>query len=341
MKTNSKIAFGVLMGLVVGMVIGICIPDVNVSEGMGKGDIAKVSKYNKSMVSPAVSAFQEKMLNNPEELQKTAASLAVLNMRMDEFDKLVDIAVEAASSNDDLVESVEKLMNIKKLSLNAKNAGEEAVRSFSSVIDGENKGSANDYEQASQNLALAYMLVDRQTNVGKQFVTDVDTFLKGKDIDEYYALAVARDLWAGYCAGEAVLNNDKEELAYWQKKSDLISGEALGQRTKILENIPDQDIAVCEDLNLMVLCCRENLGMKTVIGNRENMGLMTVIGNRENLGIKTVLGQVEALGANPEMGFESLTGDISAENLIGNVVTGAVAEADLGLMEALGNNTRF
>ena len=67
------------------------------------------------------------------------------------------------------------------------------------------------------------MMVDRQISVGKQYVCDVDAFLRGKDVEDYKELALARDLWAGYCAGEARLTNDDEELAYWSKQQNLLT----------------------------------------------------------------------------------------------------------------------
>lgn len=164
-------------------------------------------------------------MNDPEELQKTTASLAILTSRMAEFNELVSIAALVSEGNEELASSLENLQKVKSLAENARTNGVEALDALNSIADG--KKPATDYEQATQNLALTYMLVDRQICIGKQYVCDVDAFLRDKNVEDYKELALARDLWAGYCAGEAVLNGDSEELEYWNKQESLISSDAL------------------------------------------------------------------------------------------------------------------
>ena len=227
MKTNTKVFLGIVGGVIAGFVAGVYAPAPN--QDSGKGDISKVNKYSKSVVSEDMSAFQEKILNDPSELKKTAASLAVLYNRMDEFDKLVDIAVASSANIEEIERSVTKLQVVQKLAENTKIAAEKAVTEFDAMVGGEKKG--NGYEQASQNLSLAYLMVNRQVNVGKEYVSDVDAFLRGKSIEENAALALSRDLWVGYCAGEAVLDNDSEEIAYWKDKKVLVTPDVLGAMT--------------------------------------------------------------------------------------------------------------
>ena len=227
MKTNTKVFLGIVGGVIAGFVAGVYAPAPN--QDSGKGDISKVNKYSKSVVSEDMSAFQEKILNDPSELKKTAASLAVLYNRMDEFDKLVDIAVASSANIEEIERSVTKLQVVQKLAENTKIAAEKAITEFDAMVGGEKKG--NGYEQASQNLSLAYLMVNRQVNVGKEYVSDVDAFLRGKSIEENAALALSRDLWVGYCAGEAVLDNDSEEIAYWKDKKVLVTPDVLGAMT--------------------------------------------------------------------------------------------------------------
>ena len=223
MKTNFKVTLAAIIGLVTGGAAGFFFQTADTTEDSAKGDIAKVSKFSKSVVSPIMSAFQEKITSNPDELKKATASLTILTSRMTEFDELVNIAVIASEGKEELESSVKNLQNLKQLASNARENGLQALESLNAITEG--KKSSVNYEQASQNLALAYMMVDRQINVGKQYVCDVDTFLRGKEIEDYKDLALARDLWAGYCTGNAVLNSDKEELAYWQKQQNLLPEE--------------------------------------------------------------------------------------------------------------------
>ena len=221
MKTNFKLALATIIGFVAGGVAGFFFSGAEIAPDLAQGDISKASKFNKNVVSPAMSAFQEKIASNPEELEKATFSLTVLTSRMTEFDELVTLAVAVSEGNEELAASIENLQNVKQLASNARTSGNQALEALNAIA--EEKKSSVDYEQASQNLALAFMMVDRQISVGKQYVCDVDAFLRGKDVDDYKELALARDLWAGYCAGEARLTNNDEELAYWSKQQNLLT----------------------------------------------------------------------------------------------------------------------
>ena len=225
MKTNFKLTLAAIIGFVAGGSAGFFFQTVDTTEDSAKGDIAKVSKFSKNVVSPAMSAFQEKITSNPEELEKATFSLTVLTSRMTEFDELVNIATAVSEGNEELAASLKDLQSVRQLASNARTSGNQALEALNAIAEG--KKTSVDYEQASQNLALAFMMVDRQISVGKQYVCDVDAFLRGKDVEDYKELALARDLWAGYCAGEAILNGDSEEIEYWNKQEGLISSDAL------------------------------------------------------------------------------------------------------------------
>ena len=224
MKTKSFVA--ILISVVSGFGLGYVCADIATGDENGKGDITKVSKYSKNVVSPQASAFQEQILNDPQVYDQTRASLVVLSSRMNDFDNLVDIAVKSGNGIDELAPAIAQIKRISDLSANAKNAAVAAADSFNGMIEGK-KASASDYETASRNLTLAYLMVDRQLNVGKEYVSSVDAYLKGRKIEDNLDLALSRDLWAGYCAGQAVLNNDKDDLAYWSGKNAIVNTDVL------------------------------------------------------------------------------------------------------------------
>ena len=247
MKTNFKLTLAAIIGFVAGGSAGFFFQTVDTTEDSAKGDIAKVSKFSKNVVSPAMSAFQEKITSNPEELEKATFSLTVLTSRMTEFDELVKIATTASEDNEELAASLKNLQSLSKLAANARENGTQALEALNAIAEG--KKTPLDYEQASQNLALAFLMVDRQISVGKQYVCDVDTFLRGKEVEDYKELALARDLWAGYCAGEAVLTNNDEELAYWSNQQDLLSSGTDVLAGFIVLIDPDAVLKQCIELD--------------------------------------------------------------------------------------------
>lgn len=222
---NSKVLIAAIC-VVAGFGLGYLCAQCSFGEGNGTGDITKVSKYSKAVVSPQTSAFQEKIMNDPEAYKQAEASLVVLSTRMNDFDLLVDYAITSGEGIEELAPVIAKIESLSQLSDNAVAAAMTASDAFHDMAEGKKAGAAS-YETASQNLALAFLMIDRQIGVGKEYVSEVDAYLKGKKAGENLNLSLSRDLWAGYCAGQAIINCDEEELAYWNTKKAIVGPEAL------------------------------------------------------------------------------------------------------------------
>lgn len=199
-----------------------------VEDGFLNGDVSKAGKSRMESLSPAMSVFHDKVVNDTTEFNKAVESLTMLTSLMGEFDELVSITAAASEGKDELASSVGQMLKIKQIACNAMDNGAMALESLNAIAEG--KKSSINYELASQNLSLAFLMVDRQVGVGKQYVNDVDLFLRGKDVDEYHDLAYARDLWVGYCAREAAMNNDGKEIDYWSSKGNILPASITNGR---------------------------------------------------------------------------------------------------------------
>ena len=235
-STATKFIVVSVVCLLVGYVIGgfIGIPPTIV--GNAGGDIAKVSKFRMAKVSTQKSAFEEKLLSDTLELRKTAFSLLFLTSRMDEFSDLVALSEKAAGGNETLHPSLTRLSNMKELSLNAYNAGVEAADVLGQLAGGAKIGGGV-VDQATENLTLAYLMVDRQLSAAKYFIAEVDSYLKGKSVAANAALAEARDKWVVYCATDAALNADELEMAQWQDVTLLSAKEDLSSACNMIRNL--------------------------------------------------------------------------------------------------------
>ena len=218
-----------VLAAVAGFGLSFLLRGLVAESGFSSGDISKASQSRDGALSPAMSAFREKVANDSTEFNKAVASLTMLTSLMEEFDELVGIASAASEGKDELAASVEQLLRIQQIACNARDNGAMALESLNAMAEGR-KSSIN-YELASRTLSLAFLMVDRQVNVGKQYVCDVDAFLQGKDVAEYGDLASARDLWAGYCAREAALNRDGQEIDYWSRKGTILPSSGASDRS--------------------------------------------------------------------------------------------------------------
>ncbi len=235
-STATKFIVVSVVCLLVGYVIGGFIGIPSITGGNAGGDIAKVSKFRMSKVSSQKSAFEEKLLSDTLELRKTAFSLLFLTSRMDEFSDLVELSEKAAGGNETLHPSLTRLSNMKELSLNAYNAGVEAAEALGQLAGGAKIGGGV-VDQATENLTLAYLMVDRQLSAAKYFIAEVDSYLKGKSVAANAELAEARDKWVVYCATDAALNSDELEMAQWQDVSLLSAKEDLSSACNMIRNL--------------------------------------------------------------------------------------------------------
>ena len=235
-STATKFIVVSVVCLLVGYVIGgfIGIPPTIV--GNAGGDIAKVSKFRMAKVSSQKSALEEKLLSDTLELRKTAFSLLFLTSRMDEFSDLVELSEKAAGGNETLHPSLTRLSNMKELSQNAYNAGVEAAEALGQLAGGAKIGGGV-VDQATENLTLAYLMVDRQLSAAKYFIAEVDSYLKGKSVAANAELAEARDKWVVYCATDAALNSDELEMAQWQDVTLLSAKEDLSTACNMIRNL--------------------------------------------------------------------------------------------------------
>jgi len=288
MNTKAKTTVIVLAALAAGYVAGSIFGLPQVSNGMGNGDISKVSKYYKGTTTPMTSAYQEKLLNDSEALEEACISMVVLTSRMNDFSALVDRSIEVADGKEEFKSNVEALKSVKALSDNAVETGKVAAVSFLSLISGENNNLTADYEQAAQNLAVAYLMVDRQVELGKQFAASADLYLRRNSVENNYDMALLRDLWAEYCAGSAYLNNDQSELAYWDKKNCILTSEQVSKAVEVSAQKSVENTAQ-KAVEVMAQKFAENQAQKAIVDvaqkNIENMAQKAV----ENAAQKSVV----------------------------------------------------
>jgi len=207
---NTLIAVGLLA---VGYAAGIIIAIPDSSGNMAKGDISKVSMFRKAIIQPEYSAFEAKLLNDTLAREEESLSKDILVLKLQEFADLVDRSISVAGDIEELQNEVNALRQLKEMSLNAAKAGEVANAAFDNLQNGNKEDLGISYEQASQNMAVAYMLIDKQVRTGKEFAIAADEyFVKHSDMAD---LESVRDSWALFCCENAFLNGDKQEQKFW------------------------------------------------------------------------------------------------------------------------------
>lgn len=237
MNKKSIIAVFSVSALILGYLIGVFVGFPNVNSTLLSGDVGKANKHNQKTVNEEIRAVEEKLQNDSTYLQGTIVALLFSSERILEFEELVELTASVGGNQADLQPLMEPLNEMKKLAANAQKSYAESLDAINKIVAGEDA----DYENAMNHAALAYQLVAQEIKNGKIIVEQLDKILadKKKMNDE---LAYVRDAWSAFCSKEAVLNDDKMELAYWQDKNPLLDAE----KTAAMANQFDQNLGLLE-----------------------------------------------------------------------------------------------
>jgi len=210
MKAKTKTFSIASIALIVGFVAGSLTGGFSASSKLGQGNISAMSK--------------QKIVRDSAQVSNALIALMELTSRMDEFSALVDVATDASKGIPELSKPLETIQNVRRISDNAIESGKLAVDSYqASVSDFQNEKEAQ-CELAFQNLTIANLMVDRQITVGRRYLSAVNSYLKDKDTEDNSKLALASELWKGFCSGNALVGGrDQIEIAYWGDRNDNVS----------------------------------------------------------------------------------------------------------------------
>lgn len=224
---NQGLKTGIVSVIVLaaGYVLGVFVGLPSSGEGT-EGNIGKASRYKKEIASPELQAFEAKLKADEDFRAKTVYSMAFINSRTTEFKDNAEMAAEATAPIPELAEMCSSMKELSSLATNAVKSSGDALEALTNILKGSDEMS---YEELSNNAIVSYLLLDRGLSLAQEYVASVDSFLAGKNASDYSYLAFTRDQWISYSTLEAMMNENKEMLAYWSEKDLILSPESNSQ----------------------------------------------------------------------------------------------------------------
>ncbi|MGL5272180.1 MAG: hypothetical protein ACRC8J_01690, partial [Phocaeicola sp.] len=186
----------------------------------------------------------EGRLKSDEKFRESLAfSLDFINIRVGEFQSNAEIAVGAAMGIKELAPISEKMVKLVGIAVSANKASEKAIEMLPLFVEESERVNVITYEALSNNALLSYLLLDDVKGIAQEFVEEVDGYIN-QNRNYNKLLGFARDLWVGYGISDALYNNDREMLKYWEKKGYLTTKIMCDHFLEIvtpeqLENIMD------------------------------------------------------------------------------------------------------
>lgn len=214
-----------------------------------EGNISKANKFRSNVISAQSELIAEKIQSDTQFAQQTLTSLSLVSVRANEFKTIVDLASKASSVIEPLKEAHLPMEGLRPISENASFNSSVALIAVRAALEGKDV----ELEQPLNKALLSYMLLNNSNATVKKWVEASTSFLKGKDINKYSDLAFAIDQWKSYCALEAALNSDSDELSYWSSLESLLNEEQIGHALAAMQNTQRLNIVTSRQVLNMVL----------------------------------------------------------------------------------------
>ena len=220
-KTSTKIIFSAVVALVLGYVLGIWIGFPNLNGDNLKGDIGKASKFSQKSTSDEIKAAEERLQNDTAYFQGVLATLNFADERINLFANLVSMTSSVCEGVDGLQPVLAQVQGLQGMAANAQSACNDAVAAVSAI----SKGEEANYEQAMNDISLAYAMVSRTSKIAKNVVSTFDRTIGSKHNNSANELAFVRDEWVRFAASEAFLQSDEIALDYWGNVNPLLAND--------------------------------------------------------------------------------------------------------------------
>ena len=221
-KPSVKIIISVVLALAVGYVLGIFINFPNLKGDNLKGDIGKASKFSQKATSDEIRAVEEQLQNDSVYLKGVLATLSLADERIELFSNLISMTTSACERVEGLRPVLAQVQGMQGMAANAQTACNEAVAAVTKI----SKGEEANYEQAMNDISLAYAMVSRASKTAKNVVNTFDRTIGSIHSELSNEIAFVRDEWVRFAASEAFLQSDEVALNYWGNVNPLLANDA-------------------------------------------------------------------------------------------------------------------
>src|SRR5574344_765345 len=322
-----------LLFLCVGYVTGVFVGWPNYENSLLSGDVGKAKKFKKEVALGDIAAVENKIRTDEQFRSQTLSSLAFINSRISEFNMDAQLSLSAVKELPEFKELSGNLELYIKKATNAQALSSKALNSLDELIKGK---ADNDYAQLANNSILAYMLLNDGVILAKPFLERADLYLKGKKVQDNSKLALSRDLWMKYCAVEAFLRDNKEQLAVMCKalllNNSLMLKVGASEKLSLGNNVKNLNYndALGAGLNMSTFKSNENF-IKLVLGNAQTLDQFVKSLSAGNSALLQICNtqQLKGISSNDRFALQQLYLSVGWGNLFNSSVMRLNLQTDL------------
>lgn len=212
---NSNFVIYLVAAAIVGFGASFLFAAADFQNGLGSGDISKASRYNNVKEDPDVAVIVEKLQNDTAFFNQSKASIEFLRDRVSSLAALSEETAKLCGNIPALNANVSAMNSLSVKAHNTSIAFESVSDELERIADGKESPA---YEQTTNNAYIGFQKVENQLGAAKAFVESANDYLSDKDIEKNEELAGMVALWSVYCAQDAAMMEDKDNMKYWNGK---------------------------------------------------------------------------------------------------------------------------
>lgn len=230
---NSNFVIYLVAAAIVGFGASFLFAAADFQNGLGSGDISKASRYNNVKEDPDVAVVVEKLQNDTAFFNQSKASIEFLRDRVSSLATLSEETAKLCGNIPALNANVSAMNSLSVKAHNTSIAFESVSDELERIADGKESPA---YEQTTNNAYIGFQKVENQLGAAKAFVESANDYLSDKDIEKNEELAGMVALWSVYCAQDAAMMEDKDNMKYWNGKLnfDASTTQAFLQASKVV-----------------------------------------------------------------------------------------------------------
>lgn len=197
---NSNFVIFLTLAAVVGFGLCLLIGGLGTQSELAEGNVAKAARYKNQKEDPMITVIEEKLLNDEEFLNSTKGAMSLLQNRMTVLSGLSEETIAACEGIKEFESLMDEMKAINARAINAATAMENAGKGLDMLAEGKK---APEYEMYSNMAFIGLGKVESQIDLGWRFCETADSFLEGKDIEEYRHIAELAAVWDVFCQENA------------------------------------------------------------------------------------------------------------------------------------------
>lgn len=224
----KKINFALFLALAIVAGFSFCALYMSGSDqtDLLNGDISKASRYNNVKEDPEMAVIVEKLQNDTVFFNQTMQSVQFLKERVTSLASLSEETAKICGDIPELSSNVPAMNSISAKAYNTSAMFDVVGNELEGIASGKK---SSEYEQAANIAFVGFQKIENRLDAGKAFVESAGNYLSEKNVEENEDLAGLVALWSVFCAQNAALMENENDLKYWGDKltTDDVTVQAL------------------------------------------------------------------------------------------------------------------